>query len=136
MASNFLLACFAHDLEIQAREGSLVKTRGVLHGGSANTPALRRKDFNTGNCILSKPVTINALLQTCFGVKAQEGVYSASVNSGLLAAIIERGDIKMMNVGHDHINDYCASFQGVHFCYAGGFGYHAYNTEGELSMLA
>jgi hypothetical protein len=78
---------------------------------------------------------MNALLQTCFGVK-QEGVYSASVNSGLLAAIIERGDIKMMNVGHDHINDYCASFQGVHFCYAGGFGYHAYNTEGECSMLA
>eukprot|EP00898_Chlorokybus_atmophyticus_P003577 jgi/Chlat1/421/Chrsp10S01471 len=59
-----------------------------------------------------------------------EGVYSPHVSTGLLGAFNEIGDVKMGTVGHDHINDFCAPFLGVHLCYGGGFGYHAYGIEG------
>ncbi|KAK9806913.1 hypothetical protein WJX72_007237 [[Myrmecia] bisecta] len=59
-----------------------------------------------------------------------EGVYSANVNGGLFAAFMSRGDVKMVNVGHDHINDYCANLMGIRLCYGGGFGYYAYGLEG------
>lgn len=67
----------------------------------------------------------------CTGVK-QEGVYSASVNAGLWSAIIDRGDVKMVNVGHDHVDDFCCPLgpTGVQMCYGGGFGYHAYGQAG------
>ncbi|KAI3996095.1 hypothetical protein MKX01_018164 [Papaver californicum] len=46
------------------------------------------------------------------GVK-QEGISFASVKSG-----------------HDHVNDFCCELTGIHLCYAGGFGYHAYGKAG------
>lgn len=60
----------------------------------------------------------------------QEGVYSANINGGLFSAFVTRGDVKMTNVGHDHVNDWCATFLGVRMCYGGGFGYHAYGKTG------
>lgn len=38
----------------------------------------------------------------------------------------------MTNVGHDHINDYCADWKGIQLCYAGGcgFGSGAYGRAG------
>lgn len=45
----------------------------------------------------------NCTSGTTFGV-FQEGVYSANVNGGLFSAMAMRGDIKMVNVGHDHVN--------------------------------
>eukprot|EP00877_Chromochloris_zofingiensis_P005192 jgi/Chrzof1/14674/Cz09g11190.t1 len=59
-----------------------------------------------------------------------EGVFSADVDGGLFSAFAQRGDVKMTNVGHDHINDDCSSLYGIRMCYAGGFGYHAYNRQG------
>ncbi|KAK9806434.1 hypothetical protein WJX73_007212 [Symbiochloris irregularis] len=59
-----------------------------------------------------------------------EGVYSAHVNGGLFAAMVERGDVAMVNVGHDHINDFCSTLMGIRLCYGGGFGYHAYGLAG------
>ena len=30
------------------------------------------------------------------------------------------GDVKMVNVGHDHINDFCSTVMGIRLCYSGG----------------
>ncbi|KAI5670962.1 hypothetical protein M9H77_11326 [Catharanthus roseus] len=63
------------------------------------------------------------------GVK-QEGISSATVNSGFFATMVESGDVKAVFTGHDHINDFCGELTGIHLCYAGGFGYHAYGRAG------
>lgn len=60
----------------------------------------------------------------------QEGISSASVNSGFFTTMVEAGDVKAAFVGHDHINDFCGELTGIHLCYAGGFGYHAYGKAG------
>ncbi|OVA19957.1 Phosphoesterase domain [Macleaya cordata] len=63
------------------------------------------------------------------GVK-QEGISSASVNSGFFTTMVEAGDVKAVFTGHDHVNDFCGELTGIHLCYAGGFGYHAYGKAG------
>jgi len=63
------------------------------------------------------------------GVK-QEGISSASVNSGFFTTLVESGDVKAVFTGHDHVNDFCGKLTGIHLCYAGGFGYHAYGKAG------
>eukprot|EP00250_Pteridium_aquilinum_P021432 c25122_g1_i1 orf=428-1615(+) len=63
------------------------------------------------------------------GVK-QEGISSASVNSGFFTTMVEAGDVKAAFVGHDHVNDFCGELSGVSLCYGGGFGYHAYGLAG------
>ena len=56
----------------------------------------------------------------------QEAVYAANVNSGLLTEMRTRGDVKLMTVGHDHVNDFCGVWQGINLCYGGGMGYTTY----------
>ncbi|XP_027349766.1 probable inactive purple acid phosphatase 29 [Abrus precatorius] len=63
------------------------------------------------------------------GVK-QEKISSASVNSGFFTTLVEAGDVKAVFTGHDHVNDFCGQLTGIHLCYAGGFGYHAYGKAG------
>ncbi|KAI8572980.1 hypothetical protein RHMOL_Rhmol01G0243300 [Rhododendron molle] len=63
------------------------------------------------------------------GVK-QDPISSASVNSGFFKTMVEAGDVKAVFVGHDHLNDFCGELTGIHLCYAGGFGYHAYGKAG------
>ncbi|TKY61173.1 inactive purple acid phosphatase 29 [Spatholobus suberectus] len=63
------------------------------------------------------------------GVK-QESIGSASVNSGFFTTLVEAGDVKAVFTGHDHVNDFCGKLTGIHLCYAGGFGYHAYGQAG------
>ncbi|XP_020579078.1 probable inactive purple acid phosphatase 29, partial [Phalaenopsis equestris] len=63
------------------------------------------------------------------GVK-QEGISSASINSGFFATMVEAGDVKAVFTGHDHLNDFCGKLMGIELCYAGGFGYHAYGKAG------
>lgn len=63
------------------------------------------------------------------GVK-QEGISSASVNSGFFTTLVEAGDVKAVFTGHDHVNDFCGKLTSIHLCYAGGFGYHAYGKAG------
>ncbi|XP_028752239.1 probable inactive purple acid phosphatase 29 isoform X2 [Neltuma alba] len=60
----------------------------------------------------------------------QEGISSASVNSGFFTTLVEAGDVKAVFTGHDHINDFCGKLTGIHLCYGGGFGYHAYGKAG------
>ncbi|KAJ9187980.1 hypothetical protein P3X46_003387 [Hevea brasiliensis] len=63
------------------------------------------------------------------GVK-QEGISSASVNSGFFTTMVQAGDVKAVFTGHDHLNDFCGELTGIQLCYAGGFGYHAYGKAG------
>uniref|UniRef100_A0ACD5XUF7 Uncharacterized protein n=1 Tax=Avena sativa TaxID=4498 RepID=A0ACD5XUF7_AVESA len=63
------------------------------------------------------------------GVK-QEGISSASINSGFFSTMVEAGDVKAAFIGHDHLNDFCGKLTGIQLCYAGGFGYHAYGEAG------
>ncbi|PRQ58668.1 putative phosphoesterase metallo-dependent phosphatase [Rosa chinensis] len=60
----------------------------------------------------------------------QEGISSASVNSGFFTTLVEAGDVKAAFTGHDHLNDFCGKLTGINLCYAGGFGYHAYGKAG------
>ncbi|UNK72278.1 metallophosphoesterase family protein [Microbacterium sp. H1-D42] len=51
-------------------------------------------------------------------------------NSGMFNAILERGDVKGVFVGHDHINDYVGDYYGVKLGYAPGTGFGAYGLPG------
>ncbi|XP_004510621.2 probable inactive purple acid phosphatase 29 [Cicer arietinum] len=68
------------------------------------------------------------------GVKIEQdgnnGISSASVNSGFFTTLVEAGDVKAVFTGHDHINDFCGKLMDIQLCYAGGFGYHAYGKAG------
>lgn len=63
------------------------------------------------------------------GVK-QEGISSPTINSGFFTTMVEAGDVKGVFIGHDHLNDFCGELTGIHLCYSGGFGYHAYGKAG------
>lgn len=65
-----------------------------------------------------------------FKGKFQEGVACSRVNSGVLRSLVSMGDVKAVFIGHDHLNDFCGNLDGIHFCYGGGFGYHAYGRAG------
>ncbi|GER26137.1 purple acid phosphatase 29 [Striga asiatica] len=60
----------------------------------------------------------------------QEGISSASVNSGFFTTMVAAGDVRAVFTGHDHLNDFCGKLNGINMCYAGGFGYHAYGKAG------
>lgn len=51
------------------------------------------------------------------------------VNTGLYGAALERGDIKGMFVGHDHINDYIGDYHGIYLSYDASIGYATYGGE-------
>jgi len=48
------------------------------------------------------------------------------VNTGLFDALHEEGSVKATFVGHDHTNDFCALYNGIHLCYEGSPGYRGY----------
>ncbi|CAF1707512.1 unnamed protein product [Brassica napus] len=60
----------------------------------------------------------------------QEETGSATTNSGFFTTLVDRGDVKSVFVGHDHLNDFCGELKGLNLCYGGGFGYHAYGKAG------
>ncbi|KAL5726516.1 putative inactive purple acid phosphatase 29 [Ranunculus cassubicifolius] len=64
------------------------------------------------------------------GVKGENAISSASVNSGFFSTMVKAGDVKAVFTGHDHLNDFCGKLTGINLCYAGGFGYHAYGKAG------
>ncbi|XP_071735280.1 probable inactive purple acid phosphatase 29 [Rutidosis leptorrhynchoides] len=60
----------------------------------------------------------------------QEGISSASVNSGFFSTLVEQEDVKAVFTGHDHLNDFCGELNGIKLCYGGGSGYHGYGKAG------
>jgi len=65
----------------------------------------------------------------CCGHK-HEDVCCPKLNTGMFAAMVERGDIMATFVGHDHINDFCGEWYGIHLCYGRATGYNTYGKEG------
>ncbi|WP_127531285.1 metallophosphoesterase family protein [Paenibacillus kobensis] len=63
--------------------------------------------------------------RTCYGYNF-EGVGCSRINSGMFAAMIERGDIAGVFVGHDHVNDYWGTHHGIRLCYGRATGFNAY----------
>ncbi len=61
-----------------------------------------------------------------------EKVCCPEVNSGLFAAMVKSGAVAGVFVGHDHVNDYEATLQGIRLCYGRASGYGSY---GDDSML-
>ncbi len=59
-----------------------------------------------------------------------ESVCCPRINSGLFAAMLERGDIKGTFVGHDHVNDYEAELHGIRLIYGRATGFDTYGREG------
>ncbi|MFD2924865.1 metallophosphoesterase [Halobacillus naozhouensis] len=51
-------------------------------------------------------------------------------NSGLFSAMLERGDVKGVFCGHDHINTYAGNYYGIMLGYAGSTGFGAYGLSG------
>ena len=59
-----------------------------------------------------------------------ETVGSSPYNSGLFKAIKELGSTQAVFSGHDHMNDFCAIYDGIYLVYAQCNGYNTY-TMGE-----
>jgi 3',5'-cyclic AMP phosphodiesterase CpdA len=51
-------------------------------------------------------------------------------NSGMFSAIIDRGDVKGVFCGHDHINTYAGNYYGVLLGYGGSTGFGTYGLDG------
>ncbi|MGY4718778.1 metallophosphoesterase family protein [Naumannella cuiyingiana] len=51
-------------------------------------------------------------------------------NSGLFSAILERGDVDGVFVGHDHVNSYLGNYYGVRLGYSPGTGFGTYGLSG------
>ena len=56
----------------------------------------------------------------------RETVGSGPVNTGMFATMVQRGDIKTVVVGHDHINDCEGDYLGIKLTYDAGLGYDGY----------
>lgn len=50
----------------------------------------------------------------------------STINGGLFAAVFDRGDVKGIFCGHDHVNNYVGKFHGVTLGYNGVVGFHGY----------
>jgi hypothetical protein len=51
------------------------------------------------------------------------------INTGLFNALVKTGDVKGVFVGHDHLNNYCATLKGIRLGYAGYTGYGGYGKD-------
>lgn len=62
---------------------------------------------------------------------AYEPVGSSPVNSGMFELIKKLGSTEAVFSGHDHVNDYCAIYDGVYLVYNQCGGYETYLPESE-----
>lgn len=52
------------------------------------------------------------------------------INSGMFSAMLERGDVKGVFCGHDHVNTYMGNYYGILLGYSGSTGFGAYGLPG------
>jgi hypothetical protein len=52
------------------------------------------------------------------------------INSGMFSAMLERGDVKGVFCGHDHVNTYMGNYYGILLGYAGNTGFGTYGLPG------
>ncbi|MDD2269558.1 MAG: metallophosphoesterase family protein [Eubacteriales bacterium] len=60
-----------------------------------------------------------------------EQVCCAETNSGMFTAVLQRGDVKGIYVGHDHNNNYEGTYAGVRLGFDGAMGFNSYGMDGE-----
>lgn len=48
------------------------------------------------------------------------------VNGGMFSALVDRGDVRGVYCGHDHVNNYVGRWRGIELGYDGVIGYNAY----------
>lgn len=53
-----------------------------------------------------------------------------NINSGMFTAALERGDVRGMFVGHDHVNNYTGNYYGIQLGYDANAGYQTYDLGG------
>lgn len=58
----------------------------------------------------------------------RESESPSKVDGGLFGAVLERGDVKGIFCGHDHINNYVGEWMGVRLGYDAAIGYASYNV--------
>ncbi|WP_321470772.1 metallophosphoesterase family protein [uncultured Paludibaculum sp.] len=56
----------------------------------------------------------------------QEHESPSPVNSGLFAALLDRGDVRGVYCGHDHVNNYVGRWRGIELGYDGSLGHYTY----------
>lgn len=64
--------------------------------------------------------------QTRYKGTRREAVGCSQFNSGLFNAIVQRGDVKTVVCGHDHINDFEGELCGIRLAMDGGISYDGY----------
>ncbi|OIK09729.1 phosphoesterase [Bacillus sp. MUM 116] len=52
------------------------------------------------------------------------------INSGMFSALLDRGDVKGVFCGHDHVNTYMGNYYGILLGYSGSAGFGAYGLSG------
>ena len=57
-----------------------------------------------------------------------ERLSTSEINSGMFAAVFQRGDVRAIFSGHDHINTFDGVYCGIRMGYDGSIGYEAYGT--------
>lgn len=62
------------------------------------------------------------------GVRLEEEC-SPKINTHLFKAIVKTGDVKGVFVGHDHLNNYCATLNGIKLGYGNYTGYGGYGRD-------
>lgn len=62
------------------------------------------------------------------GMKGEvnEEICNSALNSGLFSAVLQRGDVKGVFAGHDHINSFCGNYCGVMLGFDASIGYRNY----------
>lgn len=65
----------------------------------------------------------------CYGHRFAE-VRCPQLNTGVFAAMVERGDVMGTFVGHDHSNDYWGELAGIRLCYGRTTGFNGSVQEG------
>ena len=74
---------------------------------------------------------INNIMQPGKFEEEMNEVASCSVmNSGLLLQLFERGDVKGIFAGHDHINNFVGDWYGIKLGFSGSIGYTGYGLKG------
>ncbi len=57
-----------------------------------------------------------------------ERMSNSEINSGIFAAAFQRGDVKAMFAGHDHINTFDGVYCGIRLGFDGSIGYQGYGA--------
>ena len=67
--------------------------------------------------------------QTGYVGEKGDPISAPEINSGLFWALYERGDVKLIVNGHDHLNTFQGTYMGVMMAYAGSIGGVEYNND-------